>query len=36
VTLFRRADPARPVFAEVLARYFDGQPDPATDRLIGR
>jgi len=34
VTLFHRADPAQPVFADVLARYFDGQPDPATDRLI--
>ena len=33
-TLFLRADPAQPVFAQVLARYFDGQPDPATDRLI--
>jgi uncharacterized protein (DUF1810 family) len=33
-TLFHRADPARPVFADVLARYFDGQPDPATDQRI--
>ncbi len=34
VTLFLRADPGEPVFGEVLARYFDGEPDPATDRLI--
>jgi uncharacterized protein (DUF1810 family) len=34
VTLFQRADPAQPVFADVLARYFDGQPDPATGLLI--
>jgi uncharacterized protein (DUF1810 family) len=33
-TLFRRADPAQPVFADVLARYFDGRPDPATDQRI--
>jgi len=33
-TLFLRADPGQPVFDQVLARYFDGQPDPATDRLI--
>ena len=22
-------------FAQVLRQYFDGQPDPATDRLLG-
>ena len=33
-TLFLRADPGQPVFGQVLAQYFDGQPDPATDRLI--
>jgi uncharacterized protein (DUF1810 family) len=33
-TLFLRADPGQPVFGQVLARYFDGQPDPATDQLI--
>jgi uncharacterized protein (DUF1810 family) len=33
-TLFHRADPAQPVFADVLARFFDGQPDPATDQRI--
>jgi uncharacterized protein (DUF1810 family) len=35
VTLFLRADPGAPVFARVLDRYFDGLPDPATDRLLG-
>jgi uncharacterized protein (DUF1810 family) len=34
VTLFHRADPAQPVFADVLARFFDGEPDPATDQRI--
>jgi uncharacterized protein (DUF1810 family) len=34
MTLFHRADPAEPVFAQVLGQYFDGQPDPATDRLL--
>ena len=34
VTLFLRAAPGEPVFGQVLARYFDGQPDPATDRLL--
>ena len=34
VTLFLRADPGEPVFAQVLDRYFDGLPDPATDRLL--
>jgi uncharacterized protein (DUF1810 family) len=33
-TLFLRAGPGQPVFSQVLARYFDGQPDPATDQLI--
>ncbi|MBP1231363.1 uncharacterized protein (DUF1810 family) [Arthrobacter sp. PvP102] len=35
MTLFLRADPAEPVFQEVLDRYFGGTPDPATDRLLG-
>jgi uncharacterized protein (DUF1810 family) len=35
VTLFLRAAPGEPVFAQVLDRFFDGLPDPATDRLIG-
>jgi uncharacterized protein (DUF1810 family) len=34
ITLFHRADPAEPVFAQVLSQYFDGQPDPSTDRLL--
>ena len=34
VTLFCRAAPDEPVFGQVLAQYFDGQPDPATDRLL--
>ena len=34
VTLFLRADPGQPVFGQVLARYFDGRPDPATDLRI--
>ncbi len=34
MTLFHRAAPHEPVFAEVLERYYDG-PDAATDRLLG-
>jgi uncharacterized protein (DUF1810 family) len=34
VTLFLRADPGQPVFGQVLAQYFDGCPDPATDQRI--
>ncbi len=34
MTLFMRAAPAEPVFAGVLERYFDGAPDPASDRLL--
>jgi uncharacterized protein (DUF1810 family) len=34
MTLFAAADPDQPVFAAVLARYYDGHPDDATlDRL---
>ena len=36
MTLFARADPAQPVFAEVLDRYFGGQADGATDRRLAR
>ena len=36
MTLFRRAAPAEPVFRDVLDRYFDGLPDPATDQLLGQ
>jgi uncharacterized protein (DUF1810 family) len=34
MTLFHRADPADPVFAAVLRKYFDGVPDEATDRRL--
>jgi uncharacterized protein (DUF1810 family) len=34
MTLFLRAAPHQPVFAEVLHRYFDAIPDAATDRLL--
>ena len=35
MTLFLRAAPEEPVFQEVLDRYFEGIPDPATARLLG-
>ena len=35
-TLFARAAPDEPRFGEVLDRYFDGQPDGATDDLLSR
>jgi uncharacterized protein (DUF1810 family) len=34
MTLFARAAPEQPVFAEVLAAYFDGAEDPATVELL--
>ena len=34
MTLFLRAAPREPVFQEVLDRYFEGNPDPVTDRLL--
>jgi uncharacterized protein (DUF1810 family) len=34
MTLFARAAPEEPVFVEVLARNFAGEPDPATERLL--
>jgi uncharacterized protein (DUF1810 family) len=34
MTLFLRADPTEPVFQHVLDRYFNGQPDPATDQRL--
>jgi uncharacterized protein (DUF1810 family) len=34
MTLFLRADPAEPLFSQVLGKYFGGLPDPATDRLL--
>ena len=34
MTLFLRADPSRPEFQQVLDRWYGGEPDPATDRLL--
>lgn len=34
MTLFVRADPDEQVCVEVLQRFFDGEPDPATDALL--
>jgi uncharacterized protein (DUF1810 family) len=34
MTLFARAAPEEAVFAQVLNRYFDGAPDPATDQCL--
>ena len=34
VTLFARADPANPVFRQVIDAYFAGTPDPATETLL--
>lgn len=34
MTLFARADPKQPVFQAVLARFYGGEPDPETDRLL--
>ena len=34
MSLFQRAAPDQPVFAEVLERHFGGLPDPATEALI--
>jgi uncharacterized protein (DUF1810 family) len=35
MTLFARADPAQPLFAAVLARWYGGAGDPRTDSLLG-
>ncbi|MEA2549825.1 MAG: hypothetical protein QOE42_2423 [Chloroflexota bacterium] len=35
MTLFHRAGPDEPLFRQVLERFFDGRPDPATDDLLG-
>jgi uncharacterized protein (DUF1810 family) len=35
MTLFHRAAPDEPVFAEVLDRFYDGRPDDATDARLG-
>ncbi len=34
MTLFARADPAQPVFAQVLDRFYGGEADQATDDLL--
>ncbi|HET9851907.1 MAG TPA: DUF1810 domain-containing protein, partial [Candidatus Limnocylindrales bacterium] len=34
-TVFARASPDDSLFRVVLARFFDGRPDPATDALLG-
>ena len=34
MTLFMRAEPAEPVFGQVLGRYFNGAPDAATDQRV--
>jgi uncharacterized protein (DUF1810 family) len=34
MTLFARADPPEPLFAAVLDRFYDGEPDPETERLL--
>ncbi len=34
VTLFLRADPEQRTLQRVLDRFFDGVPDPATERLL--
>lgn len=36
MTLFARADPGKPIFPHVLELFFDGEPDSATDELLGR
>jgi uncharacterized protein (DUF1810 family) len=35
MTLFHRAAPDEAVFRQVLDRFYDGIPDPATDALLG-
>lgn len=35
MTLFHRADPDNALYSEVLDRYFGGELDSATDRLLG-
>lgn len=34
MTLFHRADPDDPTFPAVLDKYFNGDPDPATDQRL--
>ncbi|AWN37969.1 DUF1810 domain-containing protein [Methylobacterium radiodurans] len=35
MTLFGRADPDEPAFGAALAAFFDGEPDPLTQELLG-
>jgi uncharacterized protein (DUF1810 family) len=35
MTLFTAADPAEPLFTKVLDRFYAGDPDPETNRLLG-
>ena len=34
MTLFAHADPANPLFGQVIDAYFDGEPDRLTDRRL--
>jgi uncharacterized protein (DUF1810 family) len=34
MTLFNRVDPAEPVFERCLEKYFGGEPDAQTLRLL--
>jgi uncharacterized protein (DUF1810 family) len=34
MTLFARADPEQQLFQAVLTRFYSGEPDPETDRLL--
>ena len=36
MTLFARADPGEPLFADVLERYYDGERDGATEEILGQ
>lgn len=36
MTLFGHAGPGERVFRQVIEKYFDGVPDPATEQLISR
>jgi uncharacterized protein (DUF1810 family) len=36
MTLFARADPAEPLFGEVLDRFYAAEPDPRTEALLIR
>jgi uncharacterized protein (DUF1810 family) len=36
MSLFTRAAPAEPLFARVLERFYGGEADAATERLLGR